>query len=116
MKLKSEFLIVLYMFAALALCIGRTAKADALSYEHDWAHFGTSFAIQTVAYGVTTRVLKVENPFLAALISGTITFAGTSAYELYKTSKYGSPLDTHAMGMNALGIGTSIGTCFLFNF
>ena len=115
MKRKSEFLIALYLFTLIALFVGRTAKADALSYEHDWAHFGTSFAIQTVAYGITTRGLKIENPFLAALVSGTITFAGTSAYELLKTSK-GTPLDTHTIGMNALGIGASIGTCFIFNF
>jgi hypothetical protein len=115
--MKREFLIAL-LLSILFFLVSRQAKAEEspLQYEHDWAHVGTSFAIQTIAYGVTEKVFKVENPFLAALISGTITFAGTSAYELYKAQKYNAPIDTHTIGMNSIGIGLSLGTCFAFSF
>ena len=121
--MKTFRLIILVAILALFL-FSIPARADHNELVHFAAHVGTSFAINTVAYGacykknlIGLRTIqenqddKVPCIMLAAFTTTMIGF-------LYKhlETNVTFPDMARSMGYNALGTGLSIGSVFLFEF
>lgn len=88
------------------------AAQDADGETHLAAHIGTSFAIQTVAYGLNrTLGMSRMNAELVGLVE-TLAIG-----YMYKLGEHSPASDVNrAMGENALGAGLAIVTHFTFSF
>jgi hypothetical protein len=102
-----------------------------------WSHAGTSFALQTISYGISEQLLGIGkhrdcnydyyygqcayrtkgqyNRTEAVVFSAAITFMATFAYSYAKTLK-GAPLPTGEILMNSIGQGAAIGAIYAFHF
>lgn len=126
---------IIWVMLGIGLLFSTPAKAEG-SF---WDHAGTTFAIQTVTYGITSRMLGIgthaectfdyyyheceyrhgqEQRFArteAIIFSGFLTFMGTFAYT-YMKQMNGSPMQWREIGYNAVGQVLSIGTIYTFKF
>lgn len=100
----------LYMLTIVGFLFCSRVKADEYQYSHDWAHFGTSYAVQMVSYGMVKQLGLGQTATLIG--SSIITFSGTLVYESLKPH----PLDMRTIGMNAIGQGVAVGTVIMFDF
>lgn len=108
-------LLILLMFGFLFHSTKSMAETDANQYDHDWAHLGTSFALQTISYGLVKSLEPNMDKTEALILSGLLTFGLTFSYEMLKVPTTGN-LDTHTVLMNGIGQGVGIGTMLIFNF
>lgn len=124
---------LLVLLAALMLAAPAQVKAN-----DDWDHMGTTFAIQTLSYGISSYVLNIgyhqtcikwdptahdcewsarksHHRTEAVIFSGILTAVGTFAYSYLKTMN-GQPMPWREIGMNAIGQATAIGAIYVFHF
>lgn len=89
------------------------ASADPEQNVHFAAHVGTSFAIQTTAYGFNKKVLNMSKADAEWLAFAETMIIGS----IYKVSERAPPGDLfRAEGENAIGIGLAIGVHYTFEF
>ena len=90
--------------------------AHAFTHEdlvHLSAHSGTSFALQTVFYGVNSKWLGINKPSSEVLAMAETLAIGF----LYKQSESASPNQTRtSMEENLVGVAGAIGTHIVFQF
>lgn len=80
---------------------------------HFAAHFGTSYAIQTFAYGVSKQAAGMDNTD-ALIFAAVVTLTGTTLRQVLAAGD--SPVNTTGILQNAFGVAASIGTCLMFDF
>lgn len=85
---------------------------------HNSAHLGVSYAINTFAYGISTRAFHFDRTD-ALIFSAVITLVGGMAYKVLADAdsdpNFGTSLK-QSMLWNSLGVGLSAGTILMFNF
>jgi hypothetical protein len=127
--------LIVVLLIALVLACG-TVKAD-----NAWDHMGTTFAIQTLTYGITEKLgigthqecmhrnygtrqdylneceygVVRYNRTEAIIFSAGITFLTTFAYSYLKQIN-GSPMPWKEVGFNAIGQAAAIGAIYAFHF
>jgi len=74
------------------------------------AHFGTSFMMQTVGYGLVKKLIT-EDRFEAVVLTAVIVL-GIGAFK----EMWDSPPDANDILANTIGVGTAIGATFVFEF
>lgn len=98
------------------MALGHFAQAGTLLglNDHDWAHLGTSYAIQTLSYGLLSEVFdkkkehRIENVIASMIVTNMI----TTAYMFVNTSG----ANNHDFGMNLLGSAIGVAATFAFHF
>jgi len=123
----------LFILTVFSLLAGHQARADVT-----WDHMGTSFALQTITYGIAEQFLsigthqectynhyktsceylshkKVFNRTEAVIFSAAITFAATFAYSYAKTL-HNTPLSGTEVLSNVIGQTVGISTIYAFHF
>jgi hypothetical protein len=97
-----------------ALVLGPVARA-ATDEEtlHLASHFGLSYALNTVAYGLTAKTFKMSraNAFFVAAAS---TFLIGAVRQVVAAED--GPVNTRGLWQNALGIAAFTGTALVFEF
>ena len=88
-------------------------RTDALESTRAWDHFGTSFAINTIMYGLAKKAFKMERRH-AVLFSVMSTFMITTVYSLAGNNQ--AERVKQDLLYNAIGIGLSAGATFVFEF
>lgn len=100
----------------LLFSAARTAVAESTLGQHqaahDAAHFGLGFAIQTAAYGFTSRALRMDG-WDAYVFSTVLTAVGTTMYEVVDTAP-GAAVNTRGLAFNLLGTAASNLTTWTF--
>jgi hypothetical protein len=88
------------------------ALADSEQEVHLAAHVGTSFALQTVFYGINEKALEMPKANVQALA-----FIETMAVGLtYKASESYPEGTARSMSENAIGALLAVGVCYTFEF
>ena len=83
---------------------------------HFSAHFGMSYSINTITYGVCSNVFKM-NKNSAILTANVITLLIGVSYKLLEAQTTGLPSNfAKSMAQNALGVGVSNLTIISFDF
>lgn len=79
------------------------------------AHMGTSYILNTTFYGINKKVLKMDTAN-ALLFSAFTTLAIGAIKESIDAIEKNKEYDGGDMMYNALGVGLSIGTVYIFEF
>lgn len=74
------------------------------------AHASTSFALQTIFYGLA-KTYVTDDRLGASVLAAAIVFTATTFKEFND-----NPTDRHDILANTIGIGTAIGATFVFEF
>jgi hypothetical protein len=99
----------------ILLACAHTFADDALT--HAAAHIGTSFAINQIAYGFNTKILKLNQPKSLVLAAIAALAVGFTFKAVEGIGQGGLPPSTgRAMIENAAGVGAAIGTNLVFKF
>ncbi len=80
---------------------------------HFAAHVGTSFALQTVFYGINSRAFQMSKPW-SEVCAAVETLAIGFAYKYEENAD--SDATRTSMAENAIGVGLAIGTHYVFHF
>jgi hypothetical protein len=99
---------------AFVLAFGRACHADSYATTHDWDHFGTSFAVQTVTYGLSKKAFRMSRTD-ALIFSFVATTMITTMYQIVAMPQ-NTAIDGHTLLMNTLGSAAAVGTCIAFEF
>jgi hypothetical protein len=131
--MKKLLLVLIILF--LLILSNQTTKEDT----NDWDHMGTSFAVQTLVYGISSKFLgigthqkceysqyyntcfytgygKVFNRTEAVIFSSLITFLGTTTYSYLKAQQSHTNVSGREILMNGIGQAAAIGTIYTFKF
>jgi hypothetical protein len=101
------------ILAMLLLSSISQAADPVLQYHRDWSHIGNSFAVQTVMYGVFRKGVGM-NKWQATGFSLVSTLMITTLYSL--NNNIHPDVMPRTVGMNAIGMALSAGTCIAFDF
>ena len=107
---------------ALLILLSTTAYAEyqlvpssSLQSQHDWEHFGLSYAIFMTSYGISNQAFKFS-PQDARIFSFMATFMATSLYGMGAGGPGAPLLNTHDVTINMLGAATAALTTHVFKF
>lgn len=98
----------------MLLLVSATSRAESDSAEvHFASHFGLSYALETFAYGLSSRGLRMERGD-ALLFSSVAVMVGGVLRQVLAAGQ--GPVGTDGIWQNALGVAASVGTSVVFEF
>lgn len=101
----------------LFLCHTHKACAEEMTHDqliHFSAHFGMSYAINTIMYGSYSRLLHLDKTD-SLILSGITTLLVGFAYKAVETNSTSGNFRT-SMFQNSVGVGASALTIVIFDF